>query len=186
VSKQSLESLSHILPIANVLTPALRADASSISQQQDPDYIPPDFAARLHKMGIVQPNPLWSPSSIANPFPHVIPKGPSLSPSAPSPPSAGSAPAGRERVVPSPSSRNVTLGVLEARRRLEAQATEQFERRGRASVDQGDELVDVGTLKRALVMRAAGTPAAEIEARLRLKKGVVARLGGVGVVSPAS
>jgi hypothetical protein len=117
-------------------------------------------------MGIVQPNPTWSPSSIANPFPDA-------------------ARAQRSSSGPQyPSSRsNATLGVLDARRQLEAQAREEFENKGKSS-DKGSELLDIVTIKRILVMRQSGTSAAEIESRLRLKPGLVARLGPQGVVAP--
>lgn len=42
----------------------------------------------------------------------------------------------------------------------------------------------MGTLKQALVLQARGTPAADIERRLRLKSGVVDRLGPRGVTLP--
>ncbi|KAL1839422.1 hypothetical protein VTJ49DRAFT_1523 [Mycothermus thermophilus] len=173
---------------------ALRADAAATDPSKDPDFISPDFAARLHKMGIVQPNPLWSPSSIANPFPSGAPpprlaqqQPPQKQPHQPHQPQPSGAPTPgttTEHIFPPPS-RNVTLGVLEARRRLEARAAEELERRGRSS-DPGAELLDVGTIKRVLAMREAGTPEGDIEARLRLRPGVVERLGGRGVVAPAS
>ncbi|KAL2271018.1 hypothetical protein VTJ83DRAFT_389 [Remersonia thermophila] len=162
---------------------ALRADAAATGTNlsQDPDFISPDFAARLHKMGIVQPNPFWSPSSIANPFPSgATPPGLGQQQ-----PSQAPTPGATAKPIFPPPPRNVTLGALEARRRLEARAAEELERRGRSS-DPGAELLDVGTIKRLLVMREAGTPEGDIEARLRLRPGVVKRLGGKGVVAPAS
>ena len=134
---------------------------------EDPN-LSADFAERLHKMGIVQPNPTWSPSSIANLFPES--PGPQQSSSAPQ--------------YPSPKS-NATLGVLEARRQVEARARAELENRGKSS-DKGSELLDIGTIKRILVLRQGGTSAAEIESRLRLKPGIVARLGPQGVVAPPS
>lgn len=127
-----------------------------------------EFADRLQKMGIVQPNPTYSPSSIASPFLNA----PGNTPSASSP------------HYPSPSS-NVTLGVLEARRRLEARAREELENMGKSS-DKGREFVDIGTVKQMLVLRQSGAPATDIEKRLGLRPGLVAKLGPQGVVAPAS
>lgn len=135
----------------------------------DPEApISPDFAGRLRKMGIAQPNPTYSPSSIASPFPDA--SGIKQSLSTPQFPSASS---------------NATLGVLEVRRRLEARAKGELENMGK-SADKGKEFLDIGTVKQILVLRQAGAAAADIEARLRLKPGVVARLGPRGIVAPTS
>jgi hypothetical protein len=119
-------------------------------------------------MGIAQPNPIFSPSSIASPFPDVSRMKQSLStPRFPS------------------SANNTTLGVLESRRRIEAQAKSELASTGK-STDQGREFLDIGTVKQILVMRQRGESAANIESRLRLKPGIVARLGPQGMVAPAS
>ncbi|AEO53264.1 hypothetical protein MYCTH_2122102 [Thermothelomyces thermophilus ATCC 42464] len=143
---------------------AIRADST------DPDgtELSPDFAARLQKMGIVQPNPTYSPSSIASPFPDV--SGIRQSVSTPQYPA---------------SSNNATLGVLEVRRQLEARAREELENTGK-STDKGREFLDIGTIRQILVLRQGGASPADIEARLRLKPGVVERFGPQGVVAPAS
>ncbi|KAL2165411.1 hypothetical protein VTH06DRAFT_709 [Thermothelomyces fergusii] len=143
---------------------AIRADAT------DPDglEISPDFAARLQKMGIVQPNPTYSPSSIAYQFPDA--SGIRQSVSTPQYPA---------------SSQNATLGVLEVRRQLEARAKEELENTGK-STDKGREFLDIGTIRQVLVLRQGGMSPADIEARLRLKPGVVERFGPPGVVAPAS
>lgn len=54
------------------------------------------------------------------------------------------------------------------------------------STDRGKEFLDIGTVKQILVLRQGGISATDIEARLRLKAGVVARLGPQGMVAPAS
>ena len=133
-----------------------------------PEFITPDFADRLRKMGIAQPNPTFSPSSIASPFPDA--SGIRQSFSTPQFPSSSS---------------NATLGVLEVRRRLEARAKRELENMGK-STDKGREFLDIGTVKQMLVLRQGGASAADIETRLRLKPGVVARLGPPGMVAPAS
>ncbi|KAK0731368.1 hypothetical protein B0H67DRAFT_478262 [Lasiosphaeris hirsuta] len=79
---------------------------------------------------------------------------------------------------------NTTLNVLEARRRVEEEADAEFSRVGRSSNNVGREFLDVATIKEALVRRQRGESAAEIESALKLKPGVVERLGPAGVVSP--
>ncbi|KAL2023601.1 hypothetical protein VTK56DRAFT_1758 [Thermocarpiscus australiensis] len=144
---------------------AVRADSADPDRAEFPS---PDFADRLRKMGIVQPNPTYSPSSRASPFPD--PSGIRQSLSSPQFPSA---------------SNNETLGVLEARRRLEAQAKHELDNMGK-STDKGRELLDISVVKQVLVLRQRGESASEIEARLRLKPGTVAKLGPEGIVSPVS
>lgn len=119
-------------------------------------------------MGIVEPNPTFSPSSIASPS--LDASGISQSISAPRFPSSSS---------------NATLGVLEVRRRLEARAKDELENMGR-STDKGREFLDIVTVKQILLRRQRGEPASEIEAHLGLKPGLVARLGPEGVVTPAA
>ncbi|KAH6853546.1 hypothetical protein B0I37DRAFT_9383 [Chaetomium sp. MPI-CAGE-AT-0009] len=143
---------------------AIRADSIDPNQ---PEFSA-EFADRLQKMGIVQPNPTYSPSSIASPF--LSTPGSKSSASSPQYPSSSS---------------NVTLGVLEARRLLEARAREELENMGK-STEKGREFLDIGTVKQILVLRQGGASAADIEARLRLKPGLVATLGPRGVVAPAS
>ncbi|KXX77552.1 hypothetical protein MMYC01_207022 [Madurella mycetomatis] len=141
--------------------PAIRAD----SMDPDGPELSADFADRLRKMGIVQPNPTFSPSSIASPFPDASGiKQPLSSPRFPS------------------ASNNATLGVLEARRRLEEQAKNELDNRGK-STDRGREFLDIATVKQILVLRQRGESASDIEARLSLRPGIVARLGPEGVVS---
>jgi hypothetical protein len=138
---------------------AIRADATDPGR---PDFGPPGFAERLKQMGIAQPNPTFSPSSTASarpdePFSHV--PGPAY-----------------------PSSKNnTTLGVLEARRQLQEQADLEFETRGRSN-SQGRQFLDVGIIRKILVLRQQGVHPGDIEARLKLKRGVVDRLGPVGMV----
>ena len=120
----------------------------------------PAFADRLKQMGVAQPNTTFSPSSTAAPFPVV-------SLASPYP----------------PSSSNATLGVLKARRRLQAHADEEFRQLGKPG-SQGREHLDVGIVKNILTLRQRGESAAEIESRLKLKPGVVSKLGPLGIVSP--
>ncbi|KDN60422.1 hypothetical protein CSUB01_00528 [Colletotrichum sublineola] len=131
----------------------------------NPDSVTAEFSSRLQQMGIVQPNPTFSPTSTAGPGPHadLIQNPGPLFPS---------------------SSRNVTLGTLEARSRFQKQADDEFDSLGRSG-SQGREFLDLKTIVQMHLMRDKGHSPAEIEARLNLKKGVVARLGRPGITSPA-
>ncbi|OIW28041.1 hypothetical protein CONLIGDRAFT_716416 [Coniochaeta ligniaria NRRL 30616] len=146
---------------------ATRADA--LNQETVPtEFMNPAFAARLKELGAVQPNPLFSNSSTAGP------RGsgsgdPSTQYQSPPPPNWPSA---RD---------NATLGVLEARRRLEEQADAEMEHMGRTT-DKGKELLDVGTIRRVLLLRQQGVGDKDIEERFGLRPGVVKRLGPPGVV----
>ncbi len=138
----------------------------------------PDFSSRLRRMGVATPNPTHSNSSIAKPYPYPA--------SSPSPQQRQQQqqqqhPAGPRYPA---ASTNPTLGVLEARRLLQERADVEAENPGGGGDGAGREFLDVGTLRQILSLRARGTPAAQIEARLRLKSGVVARLGTPGVVMP--
>ncbi|KAL1875314.1 hypothetical protein VTK73DRAFT_10151 [Phialemonium thermophilum] len=131
---------------------AIRAD--SINPGDDPsEFMNPAFSARLKQMGVAQPNPTFSPSSTASPSLHPNP------------------------------AQNVTLGVLDARRRLQDRADRELDtlsRRGDSGG--GREFLDACTLRTVLAMRQRGEAAGDIEAQLRLKPGVVQRLGPPGVV----
>ncbi|KAK6215333.1 hypothetical protein QIS74_08352 [Colletotrichum tabaci] len=129
------------------------------------DNVTAEFSSRLRQMGVVQPNPTFSPTSTAGPSPHadLIQNPGPLFPS---------------------TSRNITLGTLEARSRFQKQADAEFDGLGRIS-SEGREFLDLKTIVQMHLMRDNGHSSAEIEARLNLKKGVVARLGRPGITSPA-
>ncbi|KAK2056508.1 hypothetical protein LY76DRAFT_595070 [Colletotrichum caudatum] len=131
----------------------------------NPDSVTAEFSSRLQQMGIVQPNPTFSPTSTAGPSPHadLIQNPGPLFPS---------------------SSQNATLGTLEARSRFQKQADDEFDGLGRSS-SEGREFLDLKTIVQMHLMRDKGQSPGEIEERLNLKKGVVARLGRPGITSPA-
>ncbi|KAK0668232.1 hypothetical protein QBC41DRAFT_124025 [Cercophora samala] len=140
--------------------PTPKQDSYSVNPEKIPsDYPTTDFASRLQQMGVVQPNPTYSPSSIASPL--VDASGISQSISGPMFPSARN---------------NPTLGALENRRRLEAQAKSEMEDWGK-STHQGKELLDIGTIKKIFVLSEQGESEQAIEKQLGLKKGVVSKLG---------
>lgn len=136
---------------------AIRADA------MDPDFPTGDFSRRLHQMGIADPSPTYSPSSFA---------APNLGPSAA--PSAGPTFA--------PSRSNPTLSALEARQRLQQEAERDFEAMGRASSG-GRRFLDIRIVTDAMKMRDGGHADAEIEKRLGIQPGVLARLGPRNILS---
>ncbi|KAK8074891.1 hypothetical protein PG997_009554 [Apiospora hydei] len=117
------------------------------------------FSQRLRQMGIATPNPTMSNSSTASPV-----AGPSShSVSRPTP------------------QQNTTLNALDARRRIQESVDVQAQ-----NPSAGREYVDVGVLRQVLMMRDRGYAAPDIEKRLRLKSGVVARVGPPGVIAPLS
>lgn len=122
----------------------------------DLDGRDPDFAAQLRTIGPVTPNPTFSPSSTfarQQPAPTVFP----------------------------PAS-NPALLVFSARQRLTKAAEQELEAMGRSGF-QGREYLDALTIRQVLAMRdRQGLSAEEIERLLRLKSGVVGRLGERGVV----
>ncbi|PWY66970.1 hypothetical protein BO83DRAFT_419416 [Aspergillus eucalypticola CBS 122712] len=122
----------------------------------DLDGRDPDFAAQLRTIGPVTPNPTFSHTSTfarQQPAPTVFP----------------------------PAS-NPALLVFSARQRLTKAAEQEFEAMGRSGF-QGREFVDAFTIRQVLSMRdRQGLSAGEIERLLRLKSGVVGRLGERGVV----
>ena len=136
-------------------------------------------------MGIVQPNPTFSPSSIAG-------RGPSSSSNDVGGPDADmlrqiqqhqqqygrpSSPSAR-----APPMRNTTLSVLDARRRIQDQAAaDQEQSMTKAGRARGQEFLRAATIRDALALRARGVDAAAIEKALHLKAGVVERLGPRGL-----
>lgn len=149
---------------------------------RDPDLDPNPlrdaaFSSRLRQMGVATPNPTLSNSSTANPFPSGTAPPASASSTISSTYQQQQDPRFRR-----PAPGNATLGVLEARRLLQERAEAELE--DSATGARGREFLDAATLRHVLGLRARGTPASEIEARLRLKPGVVARLGTQGVVVP--
>ncbi|KAK5011533.1 hypothetical protein LTR28_000373 [Elasticomyces elasticus] len=128
------------------------------------DASDPDFARSLRQLGAVQPNPTMSPTST---FPH------------PSNPNNSTRPSSQP-VGPDPRM-NPALKALEARARLQDEAEREFVEAGRRG-HEGRQFLDVVTIRQVLMLRDEKRLAAEeIERRLGLRKGVVARLGAKGI-----
>jgi hypothetical protein len=111
-------------------------------------------------MGIVDPNPTYSPSSTAA-SQYTISTKPSSS--------------GASRTS------NHTLVALERRRRLQQLADAEFENLGQSG-QTGREFLDIDTITRILLLRKRGLSASSIEKQLKLKPGVVERLAGSGTI----
>lgn len=134
------------------------------------DSLQPGLAERLRQIGVVQPNPTYSPSSTASPTTTS-----SSQPATTHEHSGGP-------VFPSPSN-NAVLSALEARERLAREAEEEFESLGLSS-GQGRRFLTSGMIRDVLVMRERGASDGEIENRFNLRRGVVRRLGPKGLVQP--
>ncbi|KAJ9253820.1 hypothetical protein DTO027B5_1440 [Paecilomyces variotii] len=129
------------------------------SEAIDLDARDPHFAASLRSIGPVTPQPTFSNSSAFN----------------------------RPGQTPSvfPTANNPALLVVTARQRITKAAEQEAEAFGRES-HVGREFLDALTIRQALTMRdRQGKSAAEIENALRLKPGVMERLGRQSIVSEA-
>ncbi|PLB54632.1 hypothetical protein P170DRAFT_505365 [Aspergillus steynii IBT 23096] len=128
----------------------------------DMDGRDPDFAASLRSIGPVNPVPTYSPTSTFSPQPSQQrgPAQPAITPAS-----------------------NPALLVYHAREQINKIAKYEVENIGRPSFA-GRQFLDAVTIRQALSMRdRQGIRPGEIERILRLKKGVVDRLGKQGVVA---
>ncbi|PMB64243.1 hypothetical protein BM221_010038 [Beauveria bassiana] len=145
----------------------LSKDQEMTDHAADPEFTPAGFANRLQQMGIVDPNPTYSPSSRAAGAHHL--RGL---------PSSAAGP-----IFPA-STANVTLSALAARQRVQERAEADMERfqqvgmRGAAR-----RYVDMRTLSDALQLLERGVPREEVEARMGMQEGLLARLGRKGVLT---
>ncbi|PWY86030.1 hypothetical protein BO70DRAFT_428105 [Aspergillus heteromorphus CBS 117.55] len=162
----------------------------------DLDGRDPDFAASLRTIGPVTPNPTFSPSSTVSqtqsqfqfqsqppsPYrPTGPPTGSGPSPSPGTGAGTGTGPATNAPTVFPPSS-NPALLVFSARQQLARAAEQEAEAMGKTQFA-GREFLDALTIRQALAMRdRQGLAPGEIERLLRLREGVVGRLGARGVV----
>ncbi|KFA72477.1 hypothetical protein S40288_08605 [Stachybotrys chartarum IBT 40288] len=132
----------------------------------DPSDVTGDFSRRLQQMGVVQPNPTYSPSSTAGTHGDAAPPTP-LGPMFPS------------------ASNNTTLSVLEARQRLQRAAEEELEAGGQSS-SQSRRFVDMRTLVDAMQLRHRGMSSADIERKLRMRPGLLHNIGNRNLISHIS
>lgn len=113
-------------------------------------------------MGVVDPQPTYSPSSRA----------------------AGGIPSSAAGPIFPSTQTNVTLSALASRRQVQARAdadTERFQQVGLRGAAR--RYVDMRTLADALQLLDKGVPAGEVEARMGMQEGLLARLGRKGVVT---
>ncbi|KAI6881460.1 hypothetical protein KC360_g6519 [Hortaea werneckii] len=132
------------------------------------DASDPDFAQSLRSIGPVQPNPTLSPTSA---FPNPGNPNKNLT-QAPRP------------LGPKPRE-NPTLVALESRAKLQQAADAEFQMAGKRG-HEGRQFLDVYMIRQILIERdVQGRSAEEIERKMGLKRGVVERLGGKGIVQLA-
>ncbi|KAI0160639.1 hypothetical protein GGR57DRAFT_389103 [Xylariaceae sp. FL1272] len=144
---------------------------------RDPDLDPSTnaaFSQRLRQMGVADPNPTLSNSSTVSTSPTYIQTSSSAKPASPSYPS--SPPTSKTTTPPT---QNRTLNALQARAALQEAADAEFD-----DPSHGRSFLDANMLKQILVLQQRGVEARAIEAKLKLKSGVVARLGPPGVAFP--
>ena len=135
----------------------------------DLDARDPHLAESLRRIGPVQPNPTFSPSSTSY---ASNPQASSLS--SPSP----------VLHVPSPAN-NAALATLAARERIQSLYEEEKANIGRDGF-QGKTLLDISTIRKILVLRdEQGMQPEEIERTLELKSGLLATFGRIGTVEAA-
>ncbi|KAI9662647.1 MAG: hypothetical protein M1831_002690 [Alyxoria varia] len=139
------------------------------NQDIDLDARDPHLAESLRRIGPVQPNPTFSPSSTSY---------------APKPQASSSSASPTPSQAPSPAN-NAALATLAARERIQAVYEEEKADIGRSGF-QGKSLLDISTIRRILVLRdEQGMQLEEIERTLGLKNGLVKSFGGIGTVEAA-
>ncbi|PKY02034.1 hypothetical protein P168DRAFT_306248 [Aspergillus campestris IBT 28561] len=144
--------------------------STSKSNAIDLDGRDPDFAASLRHIGPVNPHPTFSNSSVF-PTRQGAPQQQHQQP-------------GRASTVFPPAT-NPALLTVTARQQLTKAAEQETDALGRSNFA-GREFLDTMTIRQVLNMRdRQGLPPREIERLLRLKKGVVERLGEKGIVGVA-
>ncbi|KAI7550631.1 hypothetical protein KC331_g3053 [Hortaea werneckii] len=147
--------------------PQARA-AGSRDEAINLDASDPDFAQSLRSIGPVQPNPTLSPTSA---FPNPGNPNKNLT-QAPRP------------LGPRPRE-NPTLVALDSRAKLQEAADAEFQMAGKRG-HEGRQFLDVYMIRQILIERdVQGRSAEEIERKMGLKRGVVERLGGRGIVQLA-
>lgn len=135
----------------------------------------PEFANRLSELGPVKPYPTYSPSSRT---------GSSGEGASSQNATAAAAPSIKSGVFPSPKI-SPAVATLTARSRISEAAEKEKVEAGRKGFG-GKTFADIATVRKILALRdEQGMPPADIEEALGLRKGMVARLGRIGVVEAA-
>ncbi|ERF75944.1 hypothetical protein EPUS_01310 [Endocarpon pusillum Z07020] len=150
--------------------------STSRDRNVDLDARDPDYGSRLSQLGPVQPPRTLSNSSTFAPTPQVVKSSSSSS--------STRSPFQGQQVFPSSSS-NPELLIVQARDHFAKIFEEESESLGRQSF-KGRTLVSAAELKAVLSMRDDGRkPPGEIEKQLRLRPGILGRLGRPGLVENA-
>ncbi|KAJ6784191.1 hypothetical protein PWT90_04765 [Aphanocladium album] len=153
---------------AQASEPAIAAkDQTIVEDAADPDFTPAGFASRLQQMGIVDPNPTYSPSSRAAGA-HQLGGMPSSA--------AGP-------IFPS-SRANATLSALESRRQVQQRADEDMEHFQQVGIRAARRrYVDMRTLSDALQLLDKGVPPREVEGKMGMQEGLLDKLGRKGILT---
>jgi hypothetical protein len=147
-------------------SPSQPPPSSTKSQQIELDGRDPQFGSRLSQIGPVQPDSQFPSNQ------HQFP--PSASPNQQG-----------QNIFPTRfSATNPALLMVEARERIGRLWEEESESLGRGSF-QGRTLISAGQIREVLNMRESGMESGDIERRLRLRAGLVKRLGVGSVVANA-
>lgn len=159
-------NLSFLSLCAKQLPPIL----AIIDDASDPDFTPAGFASRLQQMGIVDPNPTFSPSSRAGNTLDALQHG--------GMPSSAAGP-----IFPS-SRANLTLSALASRRAVQERADADMERFQQVGIREARRrYVDMRTLADALQLLDKGVAARDVENRLGMEAGLLRKLGPKGVLT---
>jgi len=149
------------------------------------DASDPQYAANLRRIGVVNPNPFFAPPASD---PHqAVPSYHSGSTISTNPRPSGSA--GAEATSPPPPNffpaadigSNPALRILQSRQQLQDEAERELDQIGRRGFE-GRKFVDIGSIRDAISLRDGGMATVDIEKRLGMKTGSVAKLGIRGVV----
>lgn len=150
----------------------LGVNCPPLGKPADTEIHSDSFSQRLQQMGVVQPNPTFSPSSIAS---HQRPHG--------------DVPDGAKSFSRSPSHAafpgSPILSTFEARDRLQRQADADFNALG-STHSGGRHFLDMRHLLDAIRMRESGASLPDIERHLGLGTGLLEKLGKPGVISHIS
>lgn len=143
------------------------------------DASDPVLASKLRQIGPVEANPYQSHTATQPQASRQSPKGlpAELAPLGQEPPPG---------LFPNAASmrNNPALLILQSRKRLQERAENEFNNIGRRGFE-GREFMDVYMVTDALKMRQSGMSLVDIEKRLGLKNGMMAKLGERGVLETA-
>jgi len=141
------------------------------------------YAANLRRIGVVDPNPFFAPPTSD---PHQAAPSYRIGNSTNSRPSELSSAESTSLPPPNffPASdigSNPALRILQSRQQLQDEAERELDQIGRRGFE-GRKFVDIGSIRDAISLRDSGMRASDIEKRLGMRTGSIAKLGTRGVV----